>query len=76
MLCEHSDMSLLRDDDAEPGSDMASPLQDQVFGARAAAQRLSVGLETLGPQTRVQGTGVMAVPAHLRHRLRRGALPI
>jgi hypothetical protein len=76
MLCEHSDMGLLRDDDAEPGSDMASPLQDQVFGARAAAQRLSVGLETLGPQTRVQGTGVMAVPAHLRHCLRRGALPI
>lgn len=74
MLREHADERRLPNDDDD--LDMASPLQDQVFGARAAAQRLSVNLETLGPHTRVQGSGVLAVPAVLRHYPRRGALPI
>ncbi|BAW06308.1 hypothetical protein GL305_18240 [Nocardia seriolae] len=56
--------------------DMATSLQDRVFGARGVSRRLSVDLETLGPHTRVQGSGVMAVPGHLRHYPRRGALPI
>lgn len=51
MLREHSDMGFLPDDDEELESAMASPLQHQVFGTQGAARRLSVGLETLGPQT-------------------------
>ncbi|WP_327121808.1 hypothetical protein OHB12_33115 [Nocardia sp. NBC_01730] len=54
MLREHSDMGFLPDDDEELESVMASPLQHQVFGTQGAARRLSVGLETLGPQTRVR----------------------
>ncbi|MFB8275634.1 hypothetical protein [Nocardia colli] len=74
MLREHADEARSPDDheDLEP----ASALQDQVFGARAAARRLSVNLENLGPHTRVQGSGLLAVPAALRHYPRRGALPI
>ncbi|MEV5648328.1 HEAT repeat domain-containing protein [Nocardia sp. NPDC052254] len=55
---------------------MINPAQDAVFGARAAAQRLSMDLEGLGPDTEVQGAGVLAVPRSLRDHLRRGALPI
>jgi hypothetical protein len=74
MLREHSDERRpLDEDDDEDG---ATPLQDQVFGARGASRRLSVNLENLGPHTQVQGTGVLAVPAHLRHLVRRGALPL
>ncbi|MFI9504122.1 hypothetical protein [Nocardia sp. NPDC052566] len=62
--------------DDEDDLDSATPIQDLVFGARAASRQLSVDLETLGPHTRIHGTGVLAVPTHLRHRPRRGALPI
>ncbi|MEU7144202.1 hypothetical protein ABZ942_32485 [Nocardia sp. NPDC046473] len=54
----------------------AEPAQDLVFGARAAAQRLSINLASLGPHIPTEGTGVLAVPHSLRHLLRRGALPI
>ncbi|MGV9818634.1 hypothetical protein [Nocardia xishanensis] len=60
-------------DDRFPAADCA---QDLVFGAYAAAQRLSINLESLGPDTTVEGTGVLTVPHSLRHLLRRGALPI
>ncbi|MFQ6230594.1 hypothetical protein, partial [Nocardia sp. NPDC002869] len=46
------------------------------YGADAAAWRLSVGLETLGPHTRVEGTGVLVVEAATRDQIRRGRLPI
>ncbi|MBU3064580.1 hypothetical protein KO481_23990 [Nocardia sp. NEAU-G5] len=39
------------------------------------ARRLSVGPETLGPGTRVEGTGVLAVPAAPHPSKRYGALP-
>ncbi|WP_040808345.1 hypothetical protein [Nocardia concava] len=75
MVREHPgrrDPSEVDEDDIEGGD----PLQDQLFGARGASGRLSVDLTRLGPLTHVQGTGVLAVPAHLRHRMRRGVLPI
>ncbi|MEU8900520.1 hypothetical protein AB0C65_31970 [Nocardia sp. NPDC048505] len=46
------------------------------YGAEAAAWHLSVSLEELGPHTRVEGTGVLAIPASDRNYLRRGRLPI
>lgn len=46
------------------------------YGADAAACRLSVGLETLGTHTRVEGTGVLVVESASRDRIRRGRLPI
>lgn len=76
MLREHFDEHYLPSGDDGVDLDSASPLQDKVFGTRAAARRLSVNLETLGPHTRVHGAGALAIPAHLRHRPRRGALPI
>ena len=40
------------------------PLPKRIkFGVPRIAQRLSVGLETLGPHTRIEGTGVLAVRA-------------
>jgi hypothetical protein len=61
------------DDELLRAADFA---QDAVFGAGAAAQRLSVNLERLGPHTEVRGSGVLAVPRSLRDRPRRGTLPI
>ncbi|MFQ6397467.1 hypothetical protein ACLMAJ_28960 [Nocardia sp. KC 131] len=74
MLRERDHERYLPDDEDE--LDSASTIQDLAFGARGASRRLSVNLEALGSHTCVQGTGVLAVPAHLRHRPRRGALPI
>lgn len=45
-------------------------------GVQGASWRLSVSLETLGAHTRVQGSGVLAVPAGRRDVVRRGRLPI
>ncbi|MEV6276972.1 hypothetical protein [Nocardia sp. NPDC051832] len=45
-------------------------------GVEGAAPRLSVSPETLGPQTSVVGTGVLAVPIPARNRVRMGALLI
>jgi hypothetical protein len=73
-------VNMLRESHYPPDDDdeltMASPLQDEVFGARGVSRRLSVNLEALGQHTRVEGTGVLAVPTHLRHNVRRGALPV
>ncbi|MGO4648066.1 hypothetical protein AB4305_24340 [Nocardia sp. 2YAB30] len=82
MLHERNGDDRLPPEDQEPekfddlGPLPVDPAQDMVFGARAAAQRLSINLESLGPRTPAQGAGVLAVPHSLRHRLRRGALPI
>ena len=43
------------------------------FGVSRIAHRLSVGLETLGPHTRIEGTGVLAVRADPRPPQRYGA---
>ncbi|MEC3953460.1 hypothetical protein VMT65_10490 [Nocardia sp. CDC153] len=78
ILREHPDARYLTDEDEDDGNfESASPLQDRVFGARGASARLSLNLEALRPHTRVQGGGVLAVPADLRPRYpRRGVLPI
>lgn len=62
-------------DDYFPGA-LVAPEQDLVFGARAAAARLSWDPETLGPHTVVRGAGVLVVPRSLRHLVRRGSPPI
>ncbi|MGW4771620.1 hypothetical protein ACWEO2_26705 [Nocardia sp. NPDC004278] len=46
------------------------------FGVKGVSWRLSVNPETLGPHTRIEGTGVLAVPADVRNEKRRGAYPI
>ncbi|MFQ6328289.1 hypothetical protein ACLMAL_19390 [Nocardia sp. CWNU-33] len=77
MLEERGGDDRLPIEDEEPEYPlMADSAQDLVFGAGAVAQRLSIDLESLGPHTPVQHTGVLATPRSLRHRLRRGALPI
>jgi hypothetical protein len=45
------------------------------FGVKGAAWRLSVCPETLGPHTRVQGSGVLAVPAAIAGQTRFDAYP-
>ncbi|MBU3066779.1 hypothetical protein KO481_35335 [Nocardia sp. NEAU-G5] len=57
-----------------PISDEA--IREWEFGVEGAAPRLSVSPETLGPHTRIEGTGVLAVPAQLRDRVRRGRIAI
>ncbi|MFI6046392.1 hypothetical protein ACIA8C_32565 [Nocardia sp. NPDC051321] len=81
MLHERNGDDRLPPEDQEPAEldELAPPVdptQDLVFGAQPAAQRLSIDLESLGPHTTVQGTGILAIPRSLGHRLRRGALPI
>jgi hypothetical protein len=51
-------------------------MREWEFGVRGTAWRLSVSLETPGPHSRVEGTGLPAVPTHLRDRVRRGRIPI
>ncbi|QIS16431.1 hypothetical protein [Nocardia arthritidis] len=46
------------------------------FGVKGVSWRLSVNPERLGPHTRIEGTGVLAVPADVRDERRRGAYPI
>jgi hypothetical protein len=83
MLDERNGDDRLRPENQEPDPEeldgrfpAADSAQDLLFGAHAAAQRLSINLETLSPHTTVEGTGVLAVPRSLRHLLRRGVLPI
>ncbi|MFQ6229556.1 hypothetical protein [Nocardia sp. NPDC002869] len=51
-------------------------LREWECGVQGAAWRLSISPDTFGLHTRVQGTGVLAVPATRRGALRRGRLPI
>jgi hypothetical protein len=46
------------------------------FSASRVAWRLSVSPESFGPESRVEGTSVLAVPQALRDRPRYGALPV
>ncbi len=73
------------DDEFDDADDVDEPLdthQDEgesggwEFRSLEVAWRLSVSPEALGPHTRVQGTGVLAVPAGKPHSRRYGALPI
>lgn len=50
------------------------PLPDWEFCVSKVAWRLSVSPESIGPHTRVEGTGVLAVPRALRDQPRHGAL--
>ncbi|SDM82321.1 hypothetical protein [Allokutzneria albata] len=52
------------------------PWLDWEFTVSKVAWRLSVSPEAFGPDMRVTGTGVLAVPRALRDRPRYGALPI
>ncbi|GAB2517009.1 hypothetical protein [Nocardia heshunensis] len=78
ILRAYPDARYLTDEDEDDGNfESATCQQDRVFGARGVSARLSLDLESLGPHTRVQGGGVLAVPAGLRPRYpRRGVLPI
>ncbi len=61
----------LDDEDRRP-----NPMRDWEFAVSRVAGRLSVSPESLGPDTRVSGTGVLAMPRALRDRPRYGALPV
>ena len=59
---------------APPGDDLDDELPENFeFGVPPISDRLSVGLETLGPHTRIEGTGVLAVRADPRPPQRYGA---
>ncbi len=73
---------VIDDDEDDDLDEPLAPHQDQngqeswEFRPSEVAWRLSVSPETFGPHTRVQGTGVLAIPASKPHTRRHGALPI
>ncbi|MGW5520129.1 hypothetical protein [Nocardia africana] len=63
-------------DEADDENGWPDPTRDWEFSVSRVAWRLSVSPESFGPDMRVTGTGVLAVPRALRNRPRYGALPV